>query len=383
MIAATVRHRFPSAVLPMWIDTGSGRLLSTLREQLKLVPDDPYLAFNSDPFSSEKITDSSLPDTAGAVERIRSAAKGRDLVGVLATGEIVRAFANSLGQRNWSSASTFNLDWSLYLQTDKAVKNGYAGLSWNDDAFGRKIQWSIEQAEVLKRPPITVDPSGYRTYLAPAAVEEIMSLLAYSAFGLAAHRTKRTPLLKLMSGQAALSDQITIAEATAGGVAPDFQSQGFRRPDSVTLIDHGAHVGHLVSPRSAREYDVPTNGAESSEMPESLSLEPGSLCSEAVLDALGTGLYVGNLWYLNYSDPSACRTTGMTRFATFWVEGGEIVAPVNVMRFDDTAYHLLGDRLVALTDEAEVRLDPMSYGARSTGSFHLPGALVEEMRFTL
>jgi predicted Zn-dependent protease len=118
-------------------------------------------------------------------------------------------------------------------------------------------------------------------------------------------------------------------------------------------------------------------------MPESLSMEPGSLPHDGVLEVLGTGLYIGNLWYLNYSDPSACRTTGMTRFATFWAEDGEIVAPVNVLRFDDTAYHLLGDRLVGLTDETEVRLDPMSYGARSTGSFNLPGALVDEMRFTL
>ena len=74
-------------------------------------------------------------------------------------------------------------------------------------------------------------------------------------------------------------------------------------------------------------------------------------------EALGTGLFVGNLWYTNFSDRAACRTTGMTRFATFWIDDGEIVAPVNVLRFDDTAYHLLGDKLEGLTDEAEVLLD--------------------------
>ena len=50
------------------------------------------------------------------------------------------------------------------------------------------------------------------------------------------------------------------------------------------------------------------------------------------LAALDTGIYVGNLWYLNFSDRPACRITGMTRFASFWVEHGKIVAPVNVMR---------------------------------------------------
>ena len=61
-----------------------------------------------------------------------------------------------------------------------------------------------------------------------------------------------------------------------------------------------------------------------------------------MLAALGTGLYIGNLWYLNYSDRPAGRMTGMTRFATFWVEGGRIVAPVTPLRFDDTLYRMLG-----------------------------------------
>ena len=73
----------------------------------------------------------------------------------------------------------------------------------------------------------------------------------------------------------------------------------------------------------------------------------------------------------------------MTRFATFWVQGGELVAPVNVMRFDDSLFHLLGDKLVDLTDTAELVLDASSYGARSTASARLPGALIEEMTFTL
>ena len=75
--------------------------------------------------------------------------------------------------------------------------------------------------------------------------------------------------------------------------------------------------------------------------------------------------------------------TGMTRFATFWVEKGRIVAPVDVLRFDDTLYRLLGDNLEALTQETELLLDPNTYGARMLTSTTLPGALVKEMSFTL
>ena len=111
----------------------------------------------------------------------------------------------------------------------------------------------------------------------------------------------------------------------------------------------------------------------------------GGQCAgvEHALRELGTGLYVSNLWYLNYSDRAACRTTGMTRFATFWVENGVLCEPIDVMRFDESIYRMLGENLVALTREREMILDPDTYGRRSTHSARLPGALVEDFQFTL
>jgi predicted Zn-dependent protease len=94
-------------------------------------------------------------------------------------------------------------------------------------------------------------------------------------------------------------------------------------------------------------------------------------------------VYISNLWYLNYSDRAACRLTGMTRFATFWVEKGDICAPLNVMRFDESVYRMLGDQLIDLTSEREWILDAGSYARRSTDSGRLPGALVEGFTFTL
>jgi predicted Zn-dependent protease len=75
--------------------------------------------------------------------------------------------------------------------------------------------------------------------------------------------------------------------------------------------------------------------------------------------------------------------TGMTRFATFWVENGNIVAPVDVLRFDDTIYRMLGDNLEALTAERELLLEANTYGSRVLSSVTLPGALLSEMNFTL
>jgi predicted Zn-dependent protease len=78
-----------------------------------------------------------------------------------------------------------------------------------------------------------------------------------------------------------------------------------------------------VGSRSAAEYGLTANGASGGESPSALNMAAGSL-PRLILKQLGTGLYISNLWYLNYSDQPAARLTGMTRFATFWVENGEI-----------------------------------------------------------
>ena len=220
-------------------------------------------------------------------------------------------------------------------------------------------------------------------YLTPAAVCDLVGILGWGGFGLKSHKTRQTPLLKMTTGEASMAEGVTIRENTAEGVAPNFQASGFIRPDAVTLIEGGSYKDCLVSPRSAKEYGVETNGASGAESPESLDVAAGSLDAGNAITDLERGVYVGNVHYLNYSDRSACRTTGMTRFATFWVDGGEVQAPLNVMRFDETIYRILGENLVGLTEDREFILDPGTYHGRSTSSARMPGALVEDFTFTL
>ena len=358
-------------------------LVQELRTVLSQVPEDPFLHYASEIFSSEHYYPNTLPAPEAALETIFAAGQGRDLVGIYASGAIHTGFANSLGQRNWYTRHSFNLDWSFYHHTDKAIKTRYAGFTWEDKAFQRRVITAVEQLEALTRPAQTLAPGPYRAYLAPMALDEIMDLLSWDGFSLRAHRTGISPLLRMTEQDAGLHPALTIKENTSAGLTPGFQSKGFIRPPQVTLIDNGAYRDSLVSPRSAVEFNVSHNGAEANEEVLSLDIAPGTISLENVLPTLDTGLYIGNLWYLNYSDRNAARLTGMTRFATFWVNNGRIQGPVNALRFDDTLYHLLGDRLLGLTAERELLLDPSSYAARSSRSARLPGALVEEMQFTL
>jgi len=188
-------------------------------------------------------------------------------------------------------------------------------------------------------------------------------------------------LIQMLEQGRTLASSISLSENHARGLAPIFSSDGFIKPDQVQLINSGAYQDCLVSSRSAMEYDSVTNAE--SEYPGALDLAAGELPGEEILKELDTGLYINNLWYLNFSDRNACQLTGMTRFACFWVENGEIQAPVDVMRFDDSVYDLLGTNLLGLTEDRELILDSSSYGQRSNRSIELPGVLVKELRLTL
>lgn len=355
--------------------------LAPLREALDELPEDPWLLINEVPASTDTARRGALPAPDTVVERVVGAANGRDLVGIYAGGTILRGFANSLGQRNWHEVDSFNFDWSLHAASGRAVKSATGGFDWDLRTLEAKLEAASRELGLLDAAPRTLAPGEYRAYLAPRAMEELIGLLAWDGFSARARATKQSPLLRMEHGER-LAPALTLRE-TSGDIAPPFQEDGFVKPPEVTLVEAGRLGAALVSPRTAKEYGLEPNGAEAGEAPESLELGAGTLAQADVIAALDTGLYISNLWYLNYSDRPAGRITGMTRFATFWVEGGRIVAPVGAMRFDDTLYRILGANLEALTRERELLLDPSTYEGRSTASAWLPGALLAGLRFTL
>ena len=356
--------------------------LQQLRETLPLLPQDPYLRLNHDAWQSHNEQALPLPDLAHVLEDIRQAAGDVDLVGIYAAGPISRGFASSNGAFGWHQANSFNFDFSLFHANGEAVKASYAGDAWDSAEFARRLQLARAQLHVLGRPLHPLTPGQYRAYLAPAAIEEILGIISWGGFSAQAIASKGSSLQRLYAGEQHLSPLVSVSEQISGSLSPAFSAEGYPRSD-VTLIDAGQASGQLVNSRSAAEYGLSANGAGSDESPSAVQMAAGSLAQADILKQLGTGLYISNLWYLNYSDLPAARLTGMTRFATFWVEDGEIKAPVSTMRFDDSVYSLLGTQLEALTAERELLLSASTYGQRNTASNLLPGALVKRLTLTL
>jgi predicted Zn-dependent protease len=107
------------------------------------------------------------------------------------------------------------------------------------------------------------------------------------------------------------------------------------------------------------------------------------LAEADILKAIGTGLYLSNVHYLNWSDPVSARVTGMTRLRLLLGGKRRIVGPINDLRWDESLYEALGSKLLALTDWADIDPACDTYYTRALGGSRVPGALIEGWTFTL
>ncbi|MEZ4845790.1 MAG: metallopeptidase TldD-related protein [Bdellovibrionota bacterium] len=355
--------------------------LSTLRHEMPQAPNDPYLVKIAQSTQIETESKNELPSHEQALDALLSRAKKIDLVGLYTSGDLYRGFASSFGQRNWFSTRSFQLDWSLFHRADNALKSSFMGDRWEEQKFDHKWQHDIEQFQILGKTRKSLAPGNYRVYLSPSAMDEIVKLLSWNAFSLKALRNKSSSFLKLSADEEHMSTDLTVLENISLGISPTFNSHGDLKPSRVPLIEKGQYTNSLISSRSSKEFDIEGNAAEDHEQPTSLELAAGKLDQHKATQELHTGIFVNNLWYMNYSDRMSCRTTGMTRFATFWVENGKISHPIQVLRFDESLFRALGSNLESLTSEREMILSSDTYGERKTTCALLPGALINNFNF--
>ncbi|CAL1239028.1 TldD/PmbA family protein [Candidatus Methylocalor cossyra] len=366
-------------------------LLARARAEAAVLPEDPFLVPMENHGCSDYYHPGRLPDPAEVIERIATITADTDFTGCLASGPQLRANRNSAGQNHRFASLSFFLDYSLFTVNadgdNKAVKGLYADRQWDDGRFETTLLAQRARLEPLRRAPHPLPPGSYRVYLAPAAVAELAGMFAWGALSYGAWKKGESALQRLIEGEVALSEAFTLVENFALGLSPPFNSLGEVAPIRLPLIERGKLANLLVSSRSAKEYGAAANGAEpegwNGEFPRSPAIEPGLLAEAEALKALGSGLYLGNLHYLNWSDRLEARVTGMTRYACFWVERGEIVAPIRDLRFDESLYRIFGSELEALTRETELRVNTDTYGRRSLGGCQVPGAVVGQFRFTL
>ncbi|NER80824.1 MAG: TldD/PmbA family protein [Leptolyngbya sp. SIO1D8] len=357
--------------------------LNNLREELSQLPEDAYLVLPEGAAQSREVYLGQLPSAETVVPTLLPPLAGLDAAGLYAGGRSVRAYADSAGQRHWFETATFTLDYSLFTESGQAVKGTYAGRAWEDAAYFNTLGASKTLLEQMTQTPKALERGQYRTYFAPAAVADLLSMLSWGGIGEASIRRGGSALGPLQRQEQSLASELHLTEDFSQGQVPRFNQYGELAPLTMPLVDSGQLVNTLVSARTAKEYGIPSTYAEGGEYLRSPRLSPGNLAASDALKALDTGLYVSNLHYLNWSDRPNGRITGMTRYACFWVEKGEIVAPIENLRFDESLYNFWGEHLIDLTQEVTFVPEVGSYGYRDLGGVNVPGMLVNNFAYTL
>jgi predicted Zn-dependent protease len=357
--------------------------LAYLREELPQLPTDPYLVAPSGSATSREVHLGNLLPDPEVVGSLLPIVAGLDFTGLYAAGTIMRGYADSSGQKHWFATESYTLDYSLFTSGGQAVKGTLAGSEWQPELYQAKLAESKIQLDRLAQPVKTIERGKYRTYLAPAATADLLGMLSWGGISEAALQQGRSCFGALQRGDRSLADRLTITENFHRGLVPRFNELGEIAPASLTLIDRGRLANTLVNARTAKEYQKPGNGANQGESLRSAEITPGTLALDRILAELDTGLYLSNLHYLNWSDRPNGRVTGMTRYACFWVEEGEIIAPIANLRFDESLYNCWGDNLMALTNRLDFIPDVDTYGSRQLGGSWVPGMLIEDFTYTL
>ncbi|BAY12357.1 TldD/PmbA family protein [Calothrix sp. NIES-2098] len=357
--------------------------LQELREEIRVLPVDPYLVLPSGNNRSREVHSGKLLAREDVVSTILEIVAELDFTGIYAGGTVIKGYGDSQGQKHWFSTDTFTLDYSLFTASGQAVKGTFAGSNWDESAYIKRINEDKRQLQLLSVTPKELPRGKYKTYFAPAAVADLVMMLSWGAVSEADLQQGNSALATLSRQEKLLSPKFILKENFQLGLVPRFNGWGEMAPPELPIIENGFLINTLVNSRTAKEYQKTANSANISETLRAPEVSPGNLAFEQILPSLDTGLYVSNLHYLNWSDRPTGRITGMTRYACFWVEKGEIIAPIENLRFDESLYRFWGDNLIDLTNFQEFIPEVGTYESRQLGGSLVPGMLVGDFTYTL
>lgn len=357
--------------------------LQQLRAEITGLPEDPYWVLATAGQSTNTRQKGRLLDPLNSVEQLIEPMQDMDLTGIWASGPVYRAHFNSAGSQHWFETETFALDYSLVNTRERMLKATFAGTHWDSVAYRSELEASKIKLQQMDKPAIRIKPGKYRAFIASAGVADLINMFSWHGLAEADMQTGESALLRMRQQPLKLSQQFSLSEDFSAGLVPGFNELGEVAGPHLTLIEQGQLKNTLVSSHTAAEFGLISNYATQAENLRAPLMAAGDLAEEDLLKTLGTGVYLSNLHYLNWSDVAAGRITGMTRYACFWVENGEIIGPIENMRFDDSLYHFFGDQLEAVTKGIKYNPDVGTYSGRSLGVTRCPGILVSEFSLTL
>jgi len=290
-------------------------------------------------------------EALGAEARARAAAeairagKARKLVvaGFYEHWAQASALATSAGLRA-QHAST-GAEFTITARTRDGSGSGWAGAhsarAADLDPPGL-VQVAVEKG-IRSAQPRRLEPGRYTVVLEPAAVGELLAFYTRAADARAADEGRSffsRPGGGTRLGEKLFGDAVTLVSDPADPELPvaPFDREGLPRR-RVRWIDRGVVAAlHTTRFWARRQATAPT--AE----PGAYHLLGGQAASvEELVAGVERGVLITRFWYTRWLDRQAILITGLTRDGVFLIEKGQLVAPVNNFRFNESPVAMLGN----------------------------------------
>jgi predicted Zn-dependent protease len=294
-------------------------------------------------------------DPAARAQRVRAfvdAAGGLETAGYCATIRVDVTFANSAGQTAHAQAAEAAITGiARSPDGDRAPADGVARLA---TARLADIDGAVLGARAAAKAsagvkPVELPPGRYEVVLEPTAVYDLLVNIAMYGFNAKAI-AERQSFVELDRVQ--FDPALTMVDDPLESGIP-FDVEGTPR-GRLTVVDAGVTTAVAHDRRTAAAagvassgHAVPGGGASGGIFGDLRLLPDASRPSiggeadgpaadadvAALVSQVGRGLLVSDLWYTRILDPRTLVVTGLTRNGVWLIEDGQIVGPVQNLRF--------------------------------------------------
>ena len=318
-----------------------------------------------------------------------AAEHGLEAFGVWTAGAVRTAIAATSGLRLDEEVTDAFMK---VICRDPAGRSGFASATATSAG-------AIDPGEVARRaarkvgsePPAELGPGEYAVVLEPAAVGVLLDFLGSLAHNGLTHVEGRGALSGRL-GTTVAAPSIHLGDNAADGhtLPRSFDFEGTPK-QRVGLIEGGVATGVVHDLRSAAlaadgtrstGHATQPGGSPYGPSPTNLVLAGGDATGiDELIGAVGHGIYVTRLWYVNTVRDKETLLTGMTREGTFLIEDGAIAKPLKDVRFTDSVLRLLS-ATQALTSQQQLVGEGEFYGRRFAHGVVCPALRADGFRIT-
>ena len=313
---------------------------------------------------NEKTAKFNPDDREAYIQKVVEQAKGYQAAGVFETGEATMAIANSNGLFSFQKQTEADLNTIFF--GDEESSYAYAADFNADNIDPEKV--GLEAFEIVEKSknPITIEPGKYTVVLKPAAVAEMLGMLAYAGMGALAYQEKRSFMNTNIGKKIATADVDIYDDAhNKHSMGWLFDYEGVKR-SKVDLIKDGVAKDVVYDSFTAQRAKHENTGhalpasSKYGPMPFNLVMDPGKTPYEELISETEKGLLINRFHYTNFENPLETTLTGMTRDGTFLIENGVVTKPVSNMRFTQSILGALNS-VEAIGSEAQLASGLIGY----------------------